>query len=342
MKRILFLAAACFGMLSRSLSYAQTDADNFYKSEAVNKEKVSFLNQYKMKVEGNLFLPKEMKEGERRPAIIVGHPMGAVKEQSANLYATKMAERGFITLSIDLPFWGGSEGEPRNTVSPEIYADAFSAAVDYLGTRPFVIREGIGVIGICGSGSFAISAAKIDPRLKAIATISMYDMGTANRSGLGHALSLEQRKQIIAEAAEQRYVEFEGGTTRYTSGTVHELTDRSNPIEREFYEFYRMPRGEFTPGGATPETTTHPTLSSNVKFMNFYPFADIETISPRPMLFITGEIAHSREFSEDAYRLATEPKELLVIPGAGHVDLYDRTSLIPFDKLESFFKNNLK
>lgn len=342
MKRILFLAAACFGMLSRSLSYAQADADNFYKSEAVNKEKVSFLNQYKMKVEGNLFLPKEMKEGERRPAIIVGHPMGAVKEQSANLYATKMAERGFITLSIDLPFWGGSEGEPRNTVSPEMYAEAFSAAVDYLGTRPFVLREGIGVIGICGSGSFAISAAKIDPRLKAIATISMYDMGTANRSGLGHTLSLEQRKQIIAEAAEQRYVEFEGGPTRYTSGTVHELTDRSNPIEREFYEFYRMPRGEFTPAGATPETTTHPTLSSNVRFMNFYPFADIETISPRPMLFITGEIAHSREFSEDAYRLATEPKELLVIPGAGHVDLYDRTSLIPFDKLESFFKNNLK
>lgn len=342
MKRILFLAATCLGMLSRSISYAQADADNFYKSEAVNKEKVSFLNQYRMKVEGNLFLPKEMKEGERRPAIIVGHPMGAVKEQSANLYATKMAERGFITLSIDLPFWGESEGEPRNTVSPEMYAEAFSAAVDYLGTRPFVVREGIGVIGICGSGSFAISAAKIDPRLKAIATISMYDMGTANRSGLGHALSLEQRKQIIAEAAEQRYVEFEGGDTRYTSGSVHELTDRSNPIEREFYEFYRTPRGEFTPAGATPETTTHPTLSSNVRFMNFYPFADIETISPRPMLFIAGENAHSREFSEDAYRLAAEPKELLIIPGAGHVDLYDRTSLIPFDKLESFFKNYLK
>lgn len=253
-----------------------------------------------------------------------------------------MAERGFVTLSIDLPFWGESEGEPRNAVSPEMYAESFSAAVDFLGSCPFVNRDGVGAIGICGSGSFAISAAKIDPRLKAIATVSMYDMGTANRRGLGGTVSLEQRKQILAEAAEQRYVEFEGGVTRYTSGTVDELTELSNPIEREFYEFYRTPRGEVTPVGATPETTTHPTLSSNVKFMNFYPFSDIETISPRPLLFIAGENAHSREFSEEAYRLAAEPKELLIIPGAGHVDLYDRTGLIPFDKLESFFKNNLK
>lgn len=342
MKRNLILAAAASTLLGTSNVLAQTDADNFYKSNLVNIQKVSFLNQYKMTVTGNLFLPKEMKEGEKRAAIIVGHPMGAVKEQSANLYATKMAERGFITLSIDLSFWGESEGEPRNAVLPEVYAETFSAAVDYLGTRPFVRRSGIGAIGICGSGSFAISAAKIDPRLKAIATVSMYDMGTANRSGLGNALSLEQRKQILAEAAEQRYIEFENGATRYTSGSVHELTDQSAPVEREFYAYYRTPRGEVTPAGATRETTTHPTLTSNVKFMNFYPFSDIETISPRPLLFITGEIAHSREFSEAAYRLAAEPKELLIIPGAGHVDLYDRTGLIPFDKLESFFKSNLK
>lgn len=342
MKRNLILAAAASTLLGTSNVLAQTDADNFYKSNLVNIQKVSFLNQYKMTVTGNLFLPKEMKEGEKRAAIIVGHPMGAVKEQSANLYATKMAERGFITLSIDLSFWGESEGEPRNAVLPEVYAETFSAAVDYLGTRPFVRRSGIGAIGICGSGSFAISAAKIDPRLKAIATVSMYDMGTANRSGLGNALSLEQRKQILAEAAEQRYIEFENGATRYTSGSVHELTDQSAPVEREFYAYYRTPRGEVTPAGATRETTTHPTLTSNVKFMNFYPFSDIETISPRPLLFITGEIAHSREFSEAAYRLAAEPKDLLIIPGAGHVDLYDRTGLISFDKLESFFKSNLK
>jgi len=146
----------------------------------------------------------------------------------------------------------------------------------------------------------------------------------------------------MAEAAEQRYAEFLGGETKYTGGTVHEITENSGPIEREFYEFYRTQRGEFTPEGATLTTTTHPTLSSNVKFMNFYPFEDIETISPRPMLFITGENAHSREFSEDAYRLAADPKELYIVPGAGHVDLYDRVGLIPFDKLESFFKEYLK
>ena len=342
MKRILLLTTVFMMMLGTSFSSAQTDADNFYKSDLVSVEKVSFSNQYKMKVAGNLFLPKNMKEGDKYPAIIVGHPMGAVKEQSANLYATKMAERGFVTLSIDLSFWGGSEGEPRNAVLPEVYAEDFSAAVDFLGTRPFVDRNQIGVIGICGSGSFAISAAKIDPRLKAIATISMYNMGTASRNGLKHSLTLEQRKQIMAEAAEQRYAEFLSGETQYTGGTVHQLTEKSSPIEREFYEFYRTQRGEFTPDGATPMTTTHPTLSSNVKFMNFYPFEDIETISPRPMLFITGENAHSREFSEDAYRLAAEPKELYIVPGAGHVDLYDRVSLIPFNKLESFFKEYLK
>ena len=317
-------------------------ADNFYKSNKVTMKKVEFKNQYNMNVVGNLYIPKGLKKNTQNPAIIVGHPMGAVKEQSSNLYAQKMAERGFVTLSLDLSFWGESEGEPRNAVLPDIYAEDFSAAVDFLGTRSFVDRDRIGVLGICGSGSFAISAAKIDPRMKAIATVSMYDMGAANRNGLKHSQTLEQRKMILEEAAEQRYVEFTGGETKYTSGTVHELNENSTAIEREFYDFYRTPRGEFTPKGSSPELTTHPTLTSNVKFMNFYPFEDIETISPRPMLFIAGENAHSREFSEDAYKLAGEQKELYIVPGAGHVDLYDRVNLIPFDKLESFFKENLK
>ena len=317
-------------------------ADNFYKSDKVTVQKVTFKNQYNMNVVGNLFIRKDMNQNAQNPAIIVGHPMGAVKEQSANLYAQKMAEQGFVTLSFDLSFWGESEGQPRNVVSPDIYAEDFSAAVDFLGTRPFVDRERIGVIGICGSGSFAVSAAKIDPRLKAIATVSMYDMGAANRNALNHSLTLEQRKQIIAEAAEQRYVEFIGGETKYTGGTVHELKEDTHPIQREFYGFYRTPRGEVTPKGSSPTLTTHPTLTSNVKFMNFYPFNDIETISPRPMLFIAGENAHSREFSEDAYKLAAEPKELYIVPGAGHVDLYDRVNLIPFDKLTAFFTKHLK
>ncbi|MDR4926088.1 alpha/beta hydrolase [Peribacillus simplex] len=335
------------GFASKSKTVAHTPdmsngADNFYKSKKVNMQEVSFKNQYKMKVAGNLFIPKGLKKNTKNPAIIVGHPMGAVKEQSANLYAQKMAEKGFVTLSLDLSFWGKSEGQPRNAVSPDIYAEDFSAAVDFLGTQKIVDRDRIGVLGVCGSGSFAISAAKLDPRMKAIATVSMYDMGGVNRNGLKHSQTLEQRKKILEEAAEQRYVEFTGGKTKYTGGTVLELNENSTAIEREFYDFYRTPRGEYTPKGQSSQLTTRPTLTSNVKFMNFYPFEDIETISPRPMLFIAGENAHSREFSEEAYKLAGEPKELYIVPGAGHVDLYDRVNLIPFDKLESFFKENLK
>ena len=332
---------AAFAAGSRPASDLHNEADNFYKSNRVDLQAVTFKNQYGMRVAGNLFTPKALDRKARNPAIIVGHPMGAVKEQSANLYATKMAERGFVALSLDLSFWGRSDGHPRNAVSPDIYAEDFSAAIDFLGTRPFVDRARIGAIGICGSGSFVISAAKIDPRMRAIATVSMYDMGAANRNGLRKSQTVEQRKQTITEAAEQRYVEFTGGQARYTSGTVHEIDDKSTAIEREFYEFYRTRRGEFTPAGQSPKLTTHPTLTSNVKFMNFYPFADIETISPRPMLFITGDAAHSREFSEDAYRLAAEPKELHIVPGAGHVDLYDRVNLIPWEKLSAFFMRHL-
>ncbi len=317
-------------------------ADNFYKSDKVTLQKVTFKNQYQMTVAGNLFVPKNRTQNSKSPAIVVGHPMGAVKEQSANLYAQKLADQGFVTLSVDLPFWGESEGQPRNVVLPDVYAEAFSAAVDFLGTRPFVDRARIGALGICGSGSFVIGAAKIDPRMKAIATVSMYDMGAASRNALKHSQTLEQRKKIIEEAAEQRYVEFTGGETKHTGGTVHELKENTHPIQREFYDFYRTRRGEFTTAGSSPRLTTHPTLSSNTKFMNFYPFSDIETISPRPMLFITGDTAHSREFSEEAYKLAGQPKELVIVPRAGHVDLYDRVELIPFDKLTDFFMGNLK
>ena len=334
-----------FGLLISSFAASAADmsrgADNFYQSDKVTREKVTFKNQYQMGVTGTLYRPKEAGKTARLPAIVVGHPMGAVKEQSASLYAQKMAEQGFVTLAIDLSFWGESEGQPRNAVSPDIYAEDFSAAVDYLGTREFVDRDRIGVLGICGSGSFVISAAKIDPRMKAIATVSMYDMGSANRNALNKSQTLAQRKQIIEAAAQQRYVEFTGGKTEYTSGTPHKIDADSPPIAKEFYDFYRTPRGEFTPKNSSSALTTHPTLTSNVKFMNFYPFNDIESISPRPMLFITGDKAHSREFSEDAFQRAAQPKELYIVPDAGHVDLYDRTDLIPFAKLTAFFTQHL-
>jgi fermentation-respiration switch protein FrsA (DUF1100 family) len=317
-------------------------ADNFYKSDEVTVRKVTFRNKFNMNVVGNLFVPKNLDRSAKSAAIVVGHPMGAVKEQSANLYAAKLAERGFVTLSFDLSFWGESDGQPRNTVAPDIYVEDFSAAVDFLGTRPFVSRDRIGVLGICGSGGFVVAAAGIDPRIKAVATVSMYDMGAANRNGLRKSVTEEQRTKVLEEAAKQRRVEAEGGQPKYTGGTVHELTDSTDPIQREFYDFYRTPRGQFTPASSSPQLTTHPTLNSNVAFMNFYPFERIGTISPRPMLFITGDHAHSREFSEDAYRRAAEPKELLIVPGAGHVDLYDRVNLIPFAKLRTFFADGLK
>lgn len=311
-------------------------ADNFYKSTLLNSKKVTFKNIYDMNVAGILFTPKNIEKDKKYPALVVSHPMGAVKEQSANLYAQKMAEKGYITLAIDLNYWGESGGTPRNSVAPDVYAEDFSAAVDYLGTREFVDKNKIGAIGICGSGSFAISAAKIDPRIKAVTTVSMYNMGNANRHGLNNSVSPEQRKAILEQAANERYAEFLGAETKYTSGTEHKIT--SNPVADEFFDYYRTSRGAY---GTSP-TTTHTTVISNPKFMNFYPFEDIETISPRALLFITGDTAHSKEFSEDAYKRAAEPKELYYVKGAGHVDLYDRINLIPFDKIELFFNEFLK
>jgi fermentation-respiration switch protein FrsA (DUF1100 family) len=334
-------AMSIFDMTVAKAQDMSNGASNFYTSDRVTMEKVTFKNQYQMTVAGNLFLPKNIDRASKNPAIIVGHPMGAVKEQSANLYATKMAEQGFVAMSIDLPFWGESEGQSRNLVSPEVYAEAFSAGVDFLGSQAFVDRANIGAIGVCGSGSFVISAAKIDPRIKAVATVSMYDMGAAFRDALNKSQTVEQRKQFIATAAQQRWAEADGADIQYIGGTTLQLTADTDPIQREFYDFYRTPRGEFTPAGVARETTTKPTLSSSVKFMNFYPFNDIATISPRPMLFISGDQAHSKEFSQDAFNRAAEPKELVWVKGAGHVDLYDRVDLIPFDKLKVFFDQHL-
>ncbi|KAH8742788.1 Alpha/Beta hydrolase protein [Diaporthe sp. PMI_573] len=286
---------------AQNMSYG---ANNFYRSNIVTIQPITFESQYQTTIAGNLFIRNNVNHSINLPAIVVSHPIGAVKEQNSNLYAIKLAEQGFVTVSLDLPFWGSSKGKPRNTVSPELYVEAFSAAVDYLGTNKLVGRERIGALGIYGSGSFVISAAKIDPRIKAIATSS-------------------------------------SGKVQYTGGTPNELTSESTPVNRESYNFYHTRRGEFTPEGSSPELTTRPTLSSFTKFINFYPFNDIKTISPRPMLFIAGDQAHSREFSEDAYTRAAKPKEMFWVPGAGHIDLYDRVGLIPFHKLTQFFKNNL-
>lgn len=332
---------SAFAIDTKSAVNPPEGADNFYKSDKVTVQKVTFKNSYNLQIVGNLVTPKDLVKNAKAPAIIVGHPMGAVKEQSSMLYAQKLAEQGFITLAIDLPFWGESEGLPRNQVAPEMYADAFSAAVDYLGTRDFIDRNRIGVLGICGSGGFAISAAKMDLRFKAVATVSMYDMGAVTRHGLRRSVTVEQRQAMLAKAAEQRYDELSTGTLQFLNYLPAQPGKETDPVTREFWDFYRTPRGIHIPHGSTLELTQNRALTSEVRFVNFYPFNDIETISPRPLLFISGNQAHSKEFSEDAYQRAAEPKELAWVPGAGHVDLYDRVNLIPWTKLTAFFTRNL-
>lgn len=202
-----------------------------------------------------------------------------------------------------------------------------------------VDRERSGGIGVCGS--FPVSAAKIDPRLKAIATVSMYDMGAVTRNGYNKSQRLKQRKAMLAQAAQQRYQEFTTGEQIFRNYLPMQLPADADPVTRMYHDFYRTERGMHVPEGRTPEPTQNRTLPGEIKFVNFYPFNDIETISPRPMLFIAGDQAHSREFSEDAYARAVEPKELFRGRGANHVDLYDRADLIPWDYLQSFFTRHL-
>lgn len=315
------------------------DFKTFAVSESVRLYRVSFSNQYGMEVVGNLFVPKQI-EGKAR-AVVIGHPMGAVKEQASSVYGSQLAARGFVTLVVDQQFWGESGGIPRHGIAPDIYAETFSAAVDFLGTRDFVDREKIGIIGICGSGSFVISAAKIDPRMKAIATVSMYNIGEMRRSGLRGSINLEQRKKIIADAADQRYSDFLGGKQVFIGGAPFKIDENSPATRKASYDFYRG-RGEFIPEGEPIETNTRSDMVTNAKFMNFYPFNDIETISPRPMLFIMGEKSHARSFTEDAHAKAAEPKQLVIVKDAIHFDLYDKIDMIPFDTLEKFFRDNLK
>lgn len=316
---------------NQSLATGDTShgADNWYQSSQVTKTPVSFKNLYGMNLAGNLFEPKDGYD-QALPAIVVGAPNGAVKEQSANLYATKMAEYGFIALAFDQVFWGKSDGQLRNAMAPELYSESFSAAADYLTTLDQVDNARIAVLGICASGSFAINELKVDTRLKALATVSLTDMGAVAR-GQRDAMGAHT---MVDEASRTRTLEIAGQETSYTSGTPEEIGPDSDEFSKEFYDFYRTKRG-------AAATTTHPTLTSFAKLLNFYSLADIKTISPRPLLFIAGENAMSLGFSEDAYQQADEPKELVKVKNAGHVDLYDRTELIPFAKLNDFFIKSL-
>lgn len=307
-------------------------------SDKVTVERVTFKNRILIDVAGDLYMPKNIDKSKKYRAIVVGHPFGGVKEQTSGLHAQKMAELGYITLAFDASFYGDSGGEPRRIEVPEIRVEDYSAAVDFLSNHPLVAPDKIGVIGICGGGGYSVSAAAIDHRIKAVATISMYDMGRARRQGLGDTITYEQRMQTLDEIGAQRTKEFAGGERR-DIGAVPESVKPTDPENlRDFYDYYRTPRGQH------PNSTSYYTFTSLAPMMNFFPFVQIETISPRPLLFLVGERAVSKYFSDDAYSKAAEPKELFVVPNASHVDLYDKPEVlaITLPKLDTFFKEHLK
>lgn len=305
-------------------------------SDTLERKTVTYPNRYGLTVTGELYYAKDINKNVKHPALIVGAPYGGVKEQGPCVYGDELAQRGFVVLTFDQSFMGESSGFPRHVSSPDIFVENFSAAVDYLGLQPFVDREKIGVIGICGSGGFALSAAQCDVRIKAVATLSMYDMNVASRLGMD-----EKTVQAVkAQMARQRWVDAENGYPEYVPFFPEQPMDTVPPeLEEpnaEWFRFYALKRGHH-PNARGGFTTT-----SNLAMMNFPLLDYIKEISPRPILFVMGDRAHSRFFSENAYAAASEPKELYTVADAEHIDLYDRKDRIPFDKLADFFQKNLK
>jgi uncharacterized protein len=302
----------------------------------VTRTPVSYKNRFGITIAADLYRPKDFDESQQYAAVVIGPPYSGVKEQGPGIYAQNLALRGFVALAFDPSYNGYSGGEPRHASSPDIFVEDFSAGVDYLGTRRFVDRARIGGIGMCGSGSFLLSAAQVDRRLKAVAAVSMVDISRMAAKGPLDSLTDEARGGILDQLAEQRYTDFDAGQPALgPRGAPIGFDENTDPVGREFGEFYSTPRGYH------PNSITQFTLTSSLSFMNFQLLDDIGWISPRPILFVVGDHAFSRYFSDDAYELASEPKELHVVPNAGHVDLYDKTDLIPFDKLEEFFTENL-
>lgn len=304
----------------------------FPKSDKVDHRKVSFKNRYGITLIGDLYRPHN--SGGQLAAIAVGGPFGSVKEQSSGLYAQTMAERGFVTLAFDPSYTGESGGEPRNVASPDINVEDISAAVDFLGLLPEVNRNCIGVIGICGFGGFALSAAAVDKRIKGVVAATMYDITRVASKGYNDRRTPQQRSQMLEQLSQQRWVDAEKGSPAYQP-PYNVLKGGEEQFLIDYADYYMTPRGYHSRSVNSGNAWTITTL---LPFMNFPILTYIQEISPRPVLLIHGEKAHSRYFSETAYAAANQPKELMIIPGANHVDLYDRLNVIPFDKISAFFE----
>lgn len=316
---------------------AKTEHYTFELSDKVTRQKVTFKNRYGITLTGDLYIPKNA--SNNLSAIAISGPFGAVKEQSSGLYANQMAERGFVVLAFDPSYTGESGGEPRNVASPDINTEDFSAAIDFLGLHEKVDRNKLGIIGICGFGGFALNATAVDKRVKAVATTSMYDMSRVNAEGYFGSTTPEQRTKMLVEMSLQRWEDAKNGTPKYPENGLGQTNEKSPQFVKEYYDYYKTKRGfherSLNSNGAW-------TATNSLSFMNMPLLTYIKEISPRPMLLIAGEKAHSRYFSEDAFKMANEPKELMIIPNAVHVDLYDKIDVIPFDKLDTFFKQHLK
>lgn len=318
----------------------------FPKSSKVDHQKVTFKTRYGITLAADLYLPKN-RGNQKLAAIAVGGPFGAVKEQSSGLYAQTMAERGFATLAFDASYTGESGGEPRNVASPDINTEDFSAAVDFLGLQKEVDRERIGIIGICGWGGMALNTTAVDKRIKAVVTSTMYDMTRVMSKGYNDSVTLEQRTKTLERLGQQRWKDAENGTPApgprilpESLGDVAKISDPVfRPIVEMYFDYYRTPRGFHQ---RAPNSNGAWTATTPQSFMNMPILTYIAEISPRPILLIHGENAHSRYFSETAYAAAAEPKELLIVKGANHIDLYDQVDKIPFDKMADFFSKNLK
>lgn len=317
----------------------QEEYYTFELSDKVTREKVTFKNRYGITLTGDLYLPKN-RDSEPLAALAISGPFGAVKEQSSGLYANQMAERGFVALAFDPSYTGESGGEPRHVASPDINTENFSAAIDFLGLHEKVDRNKIGIIGICGFGGFALNATAVDKRVKAVVTTSMYNMSRVTAKGYFDSMTPEQRTQMLKQLGEQRWKDAENGKPELSLNGLPDKIEGDEPgFVQGYFNYYKTERG-FHPRSINSNGSW--TITNPLSLMNMPILTYIDEISPRPILIIAGENAHSRYFSEDAYKSAAEPKELMIIPGAVHVDLYDKIDVIPFDKLETFFNQNLK
>lgn len=314
------------------------DKKTFAPSDKVVTERVSFKNRFGITLVADMYRPKNA-EGPL-PALAVSGPFGAVKEQSSGLYAQTMAERGFLTIAFDPSFTGESGGEPRYVASPDINTEDFSAAVDYLTTRPDVDSERIGIIGICGWGGFALNAAAIDTRIKATVAVTMYDMSRVTANGYFDSMDEDARYELRKKLNEQRTIDAKNGNYALAGGVVDPLPEDAPQFVKDYYAYYKTPRG-YHPRSLNSNNGWN--VTSSLSFINT-PLLTYSSEIRSAVLLVHGEKAHSRYFSEDAFKkLKGDNKELLIVPGASHVDLYDNVAgVIPYDKIEKFIRDNMK